>query len=143
MATHLIKLCVGCASVEDLADSVARSAERKRRQGLTPTYVHVTRMVPRRIEALREGGSLYWVIRGSVRARQQLVDIAPFIDPDGIGRCRLVMAPDVVETVWQPRRPFQGWRYLSCADAPPDRIGSEAGDLPAEMTSELAALGVL
>ena len=143
MTTHLIKLCVGCESVEDLAESVERTAARKRREGAPPYYVHVTRMVPRRREALLDGGSLYWVIRGSVRARQRLVAVDPFVDGEGVGRCRLVLEPEVVETAWQPRRPFQGWRYLSTGDAPPDQSEHETGDLPAAFAAELAELGVL
>lgn len=143
MTVHLIKLCVGVESVDDLVGWIDVRLEEKRRAGLPPEHWHVTRMVPRRADELLDGGSLYWVIRGSIRARQRLIDIRPFTDGDGIGRCRLVMEPKVVETVWRPRRAFQGWRYLRTADAPPDRAIADGDDLPAEMRGELADLGIL
>ncbi len=121
MTLHLIKLCVGCDSVEDLAEWIAERQKARRRRGGRAEHVHVTRMVPRRVDELTDGGSLYWVIKGTVQARQRLLDIRPFVDDEGIGRCRLVLEPRLVLTEWQPRRPFQGWRYLAsggCAARP-------------------------
>ncbi len=143
MALHLVKLCVGCESVEDLTASVARRATRQRARGEREAYVHVTRMTPKRASDLVDGGSLYWVIRGSIRARQALMAIEPFTDAEGIGRCRLVLAPSVVPTEWLPKRPFQGWRYLPVGDAPRDRTAATEADLPAALSAELADLGVL
>ena len=143
MALHLIKLCVGCDSVEDLAEWVdARMAEKKRR-GEKPEHVHVTRMVPKRIAELIDDGSLYWVIKGNIQVRQPLTDIQPFVDGEGVGRCRLVLAPRLVRTEWQPRRPFQGWRYLDADDAPRDlREGRGGDDIPPALLAELAGLGL-
>jgi hypothetical protein len=64
-----------------------------------------------------------------VQARQRLRDIQPFVDDDGVKRCRLVLEPRVIRTAWQPRRPFQGWRYLEPGDAPPDRKPGRGEDL--------------
>ncbi|HMB47566.1 MAG TPA: DUF1489 domain-containing protein, partial [Afifellaceae bacterium] len=91
------------------------------------------------------GGSLYWVIRGNVQARQRLTDIRTFRDTEGIGRCKLVLDPVLVPTQWQPKRPFQGWRYLAGADAPADMASGDEGfaELPAEFRRELAELGLL
>ncbi len=143
MTTHLLKLCVGCESVEGLAAWIAFRLDEKRRAGDKPEHFHVTRMVPRRTEELLDGGSLYWVIKGSVRVRQRLLDIRTFTDAEGIRRCRLVLDPDLVETEWQPRRPFQGWRYLRPQDAPGDRDTGHDADLPPAITAELAQLGIL
>jgi hypothetical protein len=143
MTLHLIKLCVGCDSVEDLAEWLDDYLKRKRRAGQKREYAHVTRMVPKRVSHLLDGGSLYWVIRGTVQCRQRLLDIRPFVDKDGVGRCKLVMDPKVVRTEWQPRRPFQGWRYLEAKDAPRDlKAGRGGDDLPASMRAELAELGL-
>lgn len=143
MPLHLIKLCVGCDSVEDLTEWLDDMLKRKRRSGQKPEYAHVTRMVPKRIPELLDAGSLYWVIKGSVQCRQRLLDIRPFIDKDGIGRCRLVMETRVVRTEWQPRRPFQGWRYLEANDAPRDlKAGRGGDDLPHALRAELAELGL-
>jgi hypothetical protein len=48
-------------------------------------------------------------------------------------------------TLWQPRRAFQGWRYLEAKDAPADRPRHAALDdnLPPAMARELRALGLL
>ena len=92
---------------------------------------------------LLDGGSLYWVIKGSVQVRQRLVDVRPFVDDDGIARCRLVLEPKLVPTEWQPKRPFQGWRYLEPKDAPTDLgEGGGADDLPPALRAELAELGL-
>ncbi len=141
MTLHLIKLCVGCDAVEDLAAWIEqRRKARGRRAG--PEHVHVTRMVPRRVGDLLDGGSLYWVIKGAVQVRERLIDVQPFVDSEGIGRCRLVLEPKLVRTEWQPRRPFQGWRYLPPDDAPRDLRTGRGDDLPPQLSAELAQLGL-
>jgi len=102
-------------------------------------------MVPKRIDELLEGGSLYWVIKGNVQCRQRLLDVRPFTDEQGVNRCHLVLEPKVIPTEWQPRRAFQGWRYLNENEVPHDEAAGKAGRaaLPAELRQELAALGLL
>lgn len=136
---NLIKLCVGAESVEDLAEwQAARIAE----TGRAPA--HVTRMWPTRGDELLAGGSLYWVIKGLVLCRQRLVALEPREGDDGVRRCALVLAPEIVRTAAQPRRPFQGWRYLRDADAPRDLGAAEARqDLPRALVAALDAVGVL
>lgn len=144
MTLNLLKLCVGAESVEDLESWIGERLAAMRTRGETPEQMHTTRMAPKRAGELLDGGSLYWVIKGSVQCRQRLVDVRPFVDPDGIGRCHLVLDPTVVRTEWQPRRAFQGWRYLTPGEAPVD-AGSRAGwqMLPPELRVELAQLGLL
>ena len=145
MSLHLIKLCVGAESIEDLRDWVAERALTAIAAGQPPHSSHVTRMVPRRMADLLSAGSLYWVIKGQVCARQNLLDIVEFADTDGIGRCRLILGPEVIETMPQPKRPFQGWRYLDANDAPRDlfEAGQSEMDMPADLKRELAELGLL
>ncbi|CAN7554279.1 DUF1489 family protein [Rhizobium sp. LjRoot98] len=145
MALHLIKLCVGAESIDDLREWVSRKAAVAVAAGLEPHSYHTTRMVPKRVEELLEGGSLYWVIKGQVQARQRLTGIETFTDGEGIGRCNLILGPDVVETAYQPRRAFQGWRYLQDNEAPRDlaALGVGAEELPLELRRELAELGLL
>ncbi len=142
MTLNLIKLCVGCDSVEDLAEWIDYRLKEKKQAGERPEHAHVTRMVPKRIPELLDGGSLYWVIKGTVQVRQKLVDIVPFVDDEGIGRCRLVLAPKLIRTEWQPKRPFQGWRYLTEPDAPRDLRKGKDDNLPPALLAELAGLGL-
>ena len=120
MALHLIKLCVGCDSVKDLEDWIREKLKQRRKRGLSPEHMHRTRMVPKRSDELRAGGSLYWVIRGEIMCRQRLVDVRPFVDKEGVGRCHLVLEPKLVLVEPRPYRAFQGWRYLAAKDAPRD-----------------------
>jgi len=145
MALHLIKLCVGCDSITDLEEWIEENRALHRRLGRDYEQTHTTRMVPKRVDELLEGGSLFWVIKGHVAARQTLLDVRPFTDADGIGRCRLVLDSKVVTVEPRPYRPFQGWRYLVAKDAPRD-IDLKSGDLalmPDDMRRELAELGLL
>lgn len=145
MALHILKLCVGCESIADLEGWIADSMALWRRLGRPQEQIHTTRMVPKRIDEILDGGSLYWVIKGQIACRQRLVDIRPFKDADGIGRCNLVLEPTVVAVSPRPCRPFQGWRYLEAKAVPPD-LGSAAGDLaamPEDLRRELSQLGLL
>lgn len=145
MALHLIKLCVGADSLQDLRDWVTERSMMAIAAGLDPHTTHTTRMVPKRADELLESGSLYWVIKGQVLARQKLLDIRTFTGGDGITRCDLVLGPEVIETAPQPRRAFQGWRYLKEDEVPRDldKLGEGAAALPEELRRELAELGLL
>jgi len=139
MTIHIIKLCVGVAEIEELANF------QKIRLARGEKLFHRTRMMPRRLNDVLDGGSLYWVIKGSVQVRQLITDIVPIVDDEGIKRCRLMLDSELVATRPQPRRPFQGWRYLKVDDAPIDFgvYNSNNQDLPASMRAELVELGLL
>ena len=145
MALNLLKLCVGVSAVEELQAWIDYRTDEKRRQGVEATHTQTTRMIPKRMDELLDGGSLYWVIKGNVQVRQHLLDIRPFVDPNGIRRCDLVLEPRLILTEWQPRRAFQGWRYLKPEDAPKDigDSGSGVHALPPELRVELSNLGLL
>jgi hypothetical protein len=144
MALHLIKLCVGAESIQDLEEWIGERIAERRKRGERTLSLHVTRMTPKRLDELLDGGSLYWVIRGLLAARQALKDIETFTDAEGIGRCRLWMDPKVMPVLPRPYRPFQGWRYLNVKDAPPDIGGRGAiAEMPEAMRRELSGLGLL
>ena len=145
MSLNLIKLCVGCDSVADLSSWIKQRLKQKKARKEKPEHIHTTRMVPKRVDELIDGGSLYWVIRGQVMCRQDLVAIRPFVDKDGVGRCRLVLRPKVVPVEPRPFRAFQGWRYLDGKDAPRDldRAAPGARNMPEQMRRELRELGLL
>ena len=144
MSLHLIKLSVGAGRVADLAAWQAGRLAEATRAGHADELYHITRMVPKRRDELLDGGSIYWVIKGVIRARQKLLDIRPFVDNEGTRRCRLVLDPELVRTERRERRAFQGWRYFESKDAPRDARGAASDDgMPEEMREELEKLGLM
>ena len=131
MPLHIVKLCVGADSVADLADWQKHHDP-----------VCGTRMWPKRKEEVLAGGSLYWVIKGVVCVRQTIIGIDHVTDNHG-PRCGLYLDRALVRTAPQPRRAFQGWRYLEANDAPNDLDARTDGDLPDELRLQLAEIGVL
>ena len=143
MTLHLIKLSVGSESVDDLAEWQAERLKGLKRKSLTPKLVHITRQTPKRAEELVNGGSIYWVIKGWICARQRLLELRPLMR-DGVPHCGLVYDKEMVRVSPRPHRPFQGWRYLNAKDAPPDIVrGTGEEDIPEDMRRELALLGLL
>ena len=142
---HLIKLCVGCDSVKDLQDWIKEKLKARKAATRKRERNHTTRMVPKRADEIIGGGSLYWVIRGQIMCRERILDIRPFTDKDGIGRCRLVLDPKCILVEPRPRSAFQGWRYLEDKEAPRDlsRAAPGASKMPEQMRRELRELGLL
>ncbi len=146
MTLHLVKLCVGATSIEDLAEwQKARLAAQKKAGG-KPRIFHATFQTPKRREELLDGGSLYWVIKGVIQVRQRLVGFEEGTKKDGSRCCLLLLDPKLVPVRPTPRRAFQGWRYLAAEDAPED-LGRGANrwlaEMPAKMRRELAELGLI
>ena len=140
MAVHLIKLAVGC-------DSAAYLGERQRfhadRMGLTGVVPGFTRRKPKRAEELIGSGSLFWVIKRQVRVRQRILDLVDARDEAGEPYCLMHLHPSLIAVAPQPKRPFQGWRYLQPADAPPDLASGDGGEpLPPGLAEDLRDLGV-
>src|SRR3569833_172984 len=131
MPLHLIKLAVGCDSVKELKEWVAERMQTAKKKGLPQHHIHITRMVPKRDAEILAGGSLNWVIKGEVAAREKIIAFVPARVMDGIGRCRSVMQPIVISVSPRPMRPFQGWRYLADDSVPMDLGKSAAGAIAA------------
>ncbi len=137
MTIHLVKLCVGADDIDDLAAWQARLMK------TLPQPVHHTRMMPKRAEDLLAGGSIYWVIKRAIRVRQRVIDIRSAKDGEGREMCELVFDPELVRTYAQPKRPFQGWRYLKPEEAPRDlKSGEAAVDIPPTLDAALKNAGV-
>ncbi len=145
MPLHLIKLCVGAESLADLRQWMAERMAEARRRRAPLRHAHITRMTPKRTQEIVDGGSLYWVVKGLISARQRIVGLDPFMDKDGIGRCRIWLDGTVVAVAPRPMRAFQGWRYYPAKDAPPDigEGGPGLAAMPEGMRRELASLGLL
>jgi len=145
MTVHLIKLCVGVDTVNELAVWQAERLKSLKRAGKKPELCHRTLQMPRRRDEVLDGGSLYWVIRGFVLVRQPVLDLRDDKKDDGTACCGIVLDPKLVPTRAHPRRAFQGWRYLEAADAPPDVQGfaEEDVEIPAAMRAQLRELRLI
>lgn len=140
MPLHLLKMCVGCDSVEDLAEWQANRMLRGE------PLIHRTRNFPKRGAEILEGGSLYWIIKGQVRVRQRITALEAVTDGEGGRFCAIHLAPELVRVIHKPARPMQGWRYLAAEDAPIDRDPNhvdETDEMPTGMVKELRALGLM
>ena len=135
---HLMKLAVG---IRDPAHLRAVQAQRLAQE---PPLRHRTRHRPRRAEEILDGGSLYWVIAGTMLARQRIVGIVPATQDDGSGCVALLLDAELAPVTGRPVKAFQGWRYLAAADAPPDLDpASDIAELPESLLRELRALCLL
>jgi hypothetical protein len=138
---HLTKLAVGVRDADHLREL---QAERMRDY---PPLRHRTRNFPRRRLEVIDGGSMYWVIAGTMMARQRILDIVEDQRDDQTPCTSLILDPEIVALAGRPTRPFQGWRYLDPDDAPPDMaaLGGIVGldSLPAALRHELRALCLL
>ena len=139
---HLVKLCVGAESVEDLKVWQELTIRERRRLGLSPYPTHETRQSPKRADELLDGGSLYWVIKGVIQVRQAIHAVNSGDDRYGRSFCELVLEPELVLTEAQGRKAFQGWRYLAPEDAPQDLRTSASKDVPPELGFALKEAGV-
>ena len=135
-------MCVGAKSVSDLY-------QWQKTKNLTTgkfkkKIVHVTRMWPKRESELLDGGSLYWVFKGLILARQEILQLEEVIGSDTIKRCGIVLSDKIIKTSPKPKRAFQGWRYLTPEQAPLDAGEFFASDeeLPHTLLLELSRLGV-
>jgi hypothetical protein len=128
---HLTKVAVGAPSLDLLAERVAARA-------LDGTVRITTRFRPTRHAELI-GGSIFWIIKHRLVARQTILG---FEDADG--RCDIRLDARLVPVRPQPRRAHQGWRYLQAGDAPADFEGGETlAELPPALVRELAELALL
>ncbi|MFV0294739.1 MAG: DUF1489 family protein [Hyphomicrobiaceae bacterium] len=146
MPLHLIKLSVGSDSVEDLASWQAERLRQMKRDGHKPELVHRTFQMPKRRDELLDGGSIYWVIKGIVQARQRLLDLREGTREDGTPCTLLILEKTVVSVRPTPRRAFQGWRYLLPDDAPSDLVNGKhdgIAAMPAKLRRDLAELGLI
>ena len=132
-ALNISKVAVGCASFEALK----RRQESRLADGFVPI---TTRFRPKRADELI-GGSIYWIIKHRVTARQAILGFAESEERKTIIR----LDPKLVPVRAWPKRAHQGWRYLSAADAPQDFGGGEDGlaELPPALLNKLSALALI
>ena len=129
---HLTKVAVGCASIEALENRIARRASKGE--------VRVpTRMRPKRMAEL-VGGSLHWIVKHRIVARQEILRF----DDRNDGRIDIVCSAELELIPPKPKRAHQGWRYLEEGEAPTgEDDGSGLSELPPRMYAKLAGLGLV
>jgi len=152
MTVNLIKLCVGVSDVTQLVQEHERLVRQalKRKTKKPVEDHHWTRMRPKRDEEVLDCGSLFWVIRGTIRVRHRILRLDDVTDADGQAYCAIIYDPKVILVEPRPRRAFQGWRYLEADDSPPDlpnqrqalANAAAEGDMPVDMLAELRTLGL-
>ena len=127
---HLTKVAFGCRTLESLQKRIAARSH--------GGEVRVTtRMRPKRMEEL-VGGSLHWIVKHRIIARQQILR---FEDrPDG--RIDIVCSDDLVILPPMPKRAHQGWRYLE-TEVSDEADPSGVADLPPRLYGKLAALSLV
>jgi hypothetical protein len=144
MSVHLLIVSVGSSSVDQLRSSQSRRL-------IAGPLCHVVKQRPTREAELLDGGSVYWIIKGHIAVRQEVLGLERLYDHEG-EKCGVMLSSELVETELFLRAPHQGWRYLEDDDAPRDlrdlvEEGSAdedgVGDLPEEMATELRSLGLL
>ena len=135
MALHMIKLCVGCDTVEELLEW------RQAHNDPDGHWIMRTRQTPKRAAELTDGGSLYRVYKGFILSRQRILSVET-VGQGVAARCEVTLDPEVILTVPTPRRAFQGWRYLDGKDAPADLAPAGAGEgVPMELARQLREIG--
>jgi hypothetical protein len=132
MALHMIRLCVGCDTIDDLLDW--------HRDGSRPWLLH-TKMTPKRGAELIDGGSIYRIFKGMILCRQKIIGIRT-VGEGVAARCEIELDPQIVRVAPTPRRAFQGWRYFEEKDAPPDLDTAADGEIPTELARQLREAGV-
>ncbi|MBB4212150.1 hypothetical protein EV659_108124 [Rhodothalassium salexigens DSM 2132] len=147
MVVHLLKTAAGVPDLDTLAARQAQftvTAPADSRAAGRPVVLHSTRNMPRRRDAVLDGGSIYWIVRREIAARNRILDMVEADDEMGPKRCRFLLDPELVAVARVHRRPIQGWRYLPAAEAPRDLAGGPDGDsLPPHLARDLADLGLL
>lgn len=138
MALHMLKLAAGIA---DLAELKEMQKVRRKERGV---YAFYTRNMPKREDEILDGGSIYWVVKGQIQARQRIKGFVPIVNRRGRPAVLVKFEAKLTPTRWRPHRPFRGWRYLDPKEAPTDLPkGARAKGMPPKMEAELRELGLL
>lgn len=133
----LTRVAFACSSLEDIA---RRQAGLTQGQGASAHVRLTSARVPRRDLT---GGSLFWILKHSLVARQPILAIQE-LDAGAPGHrpgAAILLAPGPIALHPRHHRAHQGWRYLAEADWPADIAGTAA--LPPELAAELAGLALL
>ncbi len=143
VALHILKVAAGVSSLEHLNQVVDHYSYTDAELG---HIMHMSsRNTPKRMDEVLDGGSVFWIIKRAIVARAELVAIRQIVREDGKKGCQMCIRPHVIPTIPQPKRGFQGWRYLKPEDAPKDltQAAGDPGKGSPELAMELKDLGLL
>ena len=143
---NIVKLAVGIQSVEELA-LIQRQFLNQPGIHANGGFYHSTKLMPKKHEAIVKSGSLYWVIKGVICARQKILSITKQEDADGIKRCKIFLDNSIIKTAPVRKKPFQGWRYLKKNRTPADITDPVTttfdDDIPLKVQQQLLEVGLL
>ncbi len=145
MSIHLIKLVAGVPDLHSFYEWQQNEVFDYHGTAAVPCW---TRYKPKRAdEILREGSSIYRVIKNRIQCRHKIIGFEMVETKDKGTRCMIVQDAQMIKTVHMPRRPFQGWRYLKPCDIPPDchiydGLATQ-NEIPPDMEAELKEAGLL
>ena len=143
---NIVKLAVGVQSVEELALIQRRFLDQLGVDSKKGFY-HSTKLMPKKHEAIVKSGSLYWVIKGVICARQKIISITKQEDADGVKRCKIFLDNSIIKTAPVRKKPFQGWRYLKKNRTPADITDPVTttfdDDIPLKVQQQLLEVGLL
>ena len=146
LSVNIVKLAVGIQSVEEL-ELIQRRFLSQPGVDANSGFYHSTKLMPKKHEAIVKSGSLYWVIKGVICARQKILSITKQEDPDGIKRCKIFLDNSIIKTAPVRKKPFQGWRYLKKNRTPADITDPVTttfdDDIPLKVQQQLLEVGLL
>jgi hypothetical protein len=145
MYTNFLRTGVGVDSIHHLHD--IQSSYRHIVHQKQDCAFLTTRRTPTRVNDLINGGSVYWIIKRQICARQIIVDIQTLKDEEDKNYCVILMDKKLILTQPLNHRHIQGWRYLPPEKAPTD-IGTFdpsiiEDDMDPDMAKDLAEAGLL
>lgn len=145
MPLHLLKTAAGLQELDQLLDR--QQGGLCRYNGVTATYTYTRYKPTRSDEILSSGGSIYWILKNSIQARQNILGFETVKETDGTSWCKIMVEPALIQTVAIARKAIQGWRYFEGKDVPKDHGGYVLGAMqdqpPADLALELKNLGLL
>ena len=144
MTIHLLRMAVRVENIAHLKQIQNERLQKRVTKGEARLYTF-SRNIPKRVDDLIDGGSIYWIIKKYIRVRQRILGFERHTNEEGRRYCAIQIDPELVQVVPRRHKAFQGWRYQKPEDAPLDVGPSQiqVTDIPAEMANELRELGLI
>ena len=89
MTVHIVRRAFRIETLDDLVQAQKERISAERAAGRPARLYWWMRSTPARQAEVLDGGSIYWVIKGYIRARQRILEIETRMDSEGRKRCFL------------------------------------------------------